>query len=63
MVTPRETNADLARRLEVIEKKLDRLTSEVDQAKGALFLAKLVLAFLSVSGVGALLTWVQGQGK
>jgi hypothetical protein len=63
VVTPRETNADLARRLEVIEKKLDRLTSEVDQAKGALFLAKLVLAFLSVSGVGALLTWVQGQGK
>lgn len=63
MSMTRETNADLARRLEVIEQKLDRLTSEVDQAKGALFLAKLVLAFLSVSGIGAMLTWFQSQGK
>lgn len=63
MTTPRATNAELLRRLDTIEKKVDRLSADVEQAKGALMLAKFVLAFLSVSGVGAVLAWLQGQGK
>jgi tetrahydromethanopterin S-methyltransferase subunit G len=50
-------------RLDAQSIKIDRLQSEIDQMKGGLTVLKAIGAFLGVSGIGALLAWLQSQGK
>jgi len=50
-------------RLDAQSAKIDKLQSEIDQMKGGLTVLKAFGAFLGVSGVGALLAWLQSQGK
>jgi len=50
-------------RLDAQSEKIDRLQSQLDQMKGGLTVLKGIGAFLGVSGVGALLAWLQSQGK
>ena len=58
------SQADLIlERLDAQSKKIDKLQSEIDQMKGGLTVLKAIGAFLGVGGLGALLTWIQSQGK
>ena len=50
-------------RLDAQSVKIDRLQSEIDQMKGGLTVLKGIGAFLGVGGIGALLAWLQSQGK
>jgi len=50
-------------RLDAQSQKIDRLQSEIDQMKGGLTVLKAIGAFLGVSGIGAILAWIQSQGK
>jgi len=50
-------------RLDAQSAKIDRLQSEIDQMKGGLTVLKAIGAFLGVGGIGALLAWLQAQGK
>jgi tetrahydromethanopterin S-methyltransferase subunit G len=50
-------------RLDAQSQKIDKLQSEIDQMKGGLTVLKAIGAFLGVSGIGALLAWLQAQGK
>ena len=50
-------------RLDAQSAKIDKLQSEIDQMKGGLTVLKAFGAFLGVGGVGALLAWLQSQGK
>ncbi len=50
-------------RLDAQSAKIDRLQSEIDQMKGGLTVLKAIGAFLGVGGVGAILAWMQSQGK
>ena len=50
-------------RLDAQSEKIDRLQSEIDQMKGGLTVLKAIGAFLGVGGIGALLAWLQQQGK
>jgi hypothetical protein len=50
-------------RLDTQSKKIDKLQSEIDQMKGGLTVLKAIGAFLGVSGIGALLAWIQSQGR
>jgi tetrahydromethanopterin S-methyltransferase subunit G len=50
-------------RLDAQSEKIDRLQSEIDQMKGGLTVLKAIGAFLGVGGIGALLAWLQSQGK
>ena len=50
-------------RLDAQSVKIDRLQSEIDQMKGGLTVLKAIGAFLGVGGIGALLAWLQSQGK
>jgi tetrahydromethanopterin S-methyltransferase subunit G len=50
-------------RLDTQSQKIDRLQSEIDQMKGGLTVLKAIGAFLGVSGIGALLAWIQSQGR
>jgi hypothetical protein len=50
-------------RLDAQSAKIDRLQSEIDQMKGGLTVLKAIGAFLGVGGIGALLAWLQQQGK
>lgn len=58
------SQADLIlERLDAQSAKIDKLQSEIDQMKGGLTVLKAIGAFLGVGGLGALLTWIQSQGK
>lgn len=58
------SQADLIlERLDTQSQKIDKLQSEIDQMKGGLTVLKAIGAFLGVGGLGALLTWIQSQGK
>lgn len=48
-------------RLDAQSAKIDRLQSEIDQMKGGLTVLKAIGAFLGVSGIGALLAWIQSR--
>ena len=48
-------------RLDAQSAKIDRLQSEIDQMKGGLTVLKAIGAFLGVSGIGALLAWMQSR--
>lgn len=50
-------------RLDRQEKKIDELKSEIDSMKGGLAVLRALGALLGVGGLGALLTWLQAQGK
>ena len=50
-------------RLDAQSAKIDRLQSEIDQMKGGLTVLKGIGAFLGVGGIGAVLAWLQAQGK
>ena len=50
-------------RLDAQSVKIDRLQSEIDQMKGGLTVLKMIGGFLGVGGIGALLAWLQSQGK
>jgi len=50
-------------RLDSQSEKIDRLQSEIDQMKGGLTMLKMIGGFLGVGGIGALLAWLQAQGK
>jgi tetrahydromethanopterin S-methyltransferase subunit G len=50
-------------RLDAQSEKIDRLQSEIDQMKGGLTVLKAIGAFLGVSGIGAILAWIQSQGR
>jgi tetrahydromethanopterin S-methyltransferase subunit G len=50
-------------RLDAQSAKIDKLQSEIDQMKGGLTVLKAIGAFLGVSGIGAILAWMQSQGK
>jgi tetrahydromethanopterin S-methyltransferase subunit G len=50
-------------RLDSQSEKIDRLQSEIDQMKGGLTVLKAIGAFMGVGGIGALLAWLQSQGK
>jgi tetrahydromethanopterin S-methyltransferase subunit G len=50
-------------RLDSQSEKIDRLQSEIDQMKGGLTVLKAIGAFLGVGGIGALVAWLQQQGK
>ena len=50
-------------RLDRQEKKIDELKSQIDSMKGGLAVLRALGALLGVGGLGALLTWIQGQGK
>jgi len=56
------SQADLIiERLDAQSAKIDRLQSEIDQMKGGLTVLKAIGAFLGVSGIGALLAWMQSR--
>ena len=58
------SQADLIlERLDAQSAKIDKLQSEIDQMKGGLTVLKAIGAFLGVGGLGALLTWIQSQGR
>lgn len=50
-------------RLDRQEAKIDDLKSEIDSMRGGLAVLRAIGALLGVGGLGALLTWLQGQGK
>jgi len=50
-------------RLDRQEKKIDDLKSQIDSMKGGLAVLRALGALLGVGGLGALLTWLQAQGK
>lgn len=56
------SQADLIiERLDAQSAKIDRLQSEIDQMKGGLTVLKALGAFLGVSGIGAILAWMQSR--
>ncbi len=50
-------------RLDRQERKIDALKSEIDSMRGGLAVLRAIGALLGVGGLGALLTWLQSQGK
>ena len=50
-------------RLDRQDKKIDDLKSQIDSMKGGLAVLRALGALLGVGGLGALLTWLQAQGK
>ena len=54
---------DIISRLDTQSEKIDKLQSEIDQMKGGLTVLKAIGAFLGVSGIGAILAWIQSQGR
>jgi tetrahydromethanopterin S-methyltransferase subunit G len=50
-------------RLDRQEKKIDELKSEIDSMRGGLAVLRAIGAILGVGGIGAIITWLQAQGK
>lgn len=61
-MTRSQADAIIAR-LDAQSEKIDRLQSQIDQMRGGLMVLKAIGAFLGVGGIGALLAWLQSQGK
>ena len=58
------TQADaIIERLDAQSAKIDALKTEIDQMKGGLAVLKAIGAFMGVGGIGALLAWLQSQGR
>ena len=56
-------SAEILRRLEDIERDVKAMRVEMAETRGAYRLAKFIIAFLGVSGLGAVTAWMSGQGK
>lgn len=50
-------------RLDAQSAKIDALKTEIDQMRGGLAVLKGLGGLLGVGGIGALLAWLQSQGK
>jgi len=50
-------------RLDAQSAKIDKLQSQIDEMRGGLAVLKGLGGLLGVGGLGALLAWLQGQGK
>jgi hypothetical protein len=50
-------------RLDAQSAKIDKLQSQIDQMRGGLAVLRALGAMLGVGGIGALLAWLQSQGK
>lgn len=50
-------------RLDAQSEKIDALKTEIDQMRGGLAVLKGLGGLLGVGGIGALLAWLQAQGK
>ena len=61
-MTRSQANAIIAR-LDAQSEKIDALKAEIDQMKGGLAVLRALGAMLGVGGIGALLAWLQSQGK
>jgi hypothetical protein len=46
-----------------LKKKIDELKSEIDSMRGGLSVLRAIGGLLGIGGLGALLTWLQSQGK
>ena len=57
------TNEEILRRLERIEKDLTEIKVDLAESRGALNLAKGIIFLLGMTGLGGLITWLQNQGK
>jgi hypothetical protein len=56
-------NSEILKRLDRIERDLTEIKVDLAESRGALKLAKGIIFLLGVTGLGGLLTWMQGQGK
>jgi hypothetical protein len=61
-MTRSQADAIIAR-LDAQSEKIDALKAEIDQMKGGLAVLRALGAMLGVGGIGALLAWLQSQGK
>jgi hypothetical protein len=50
-------------RLDAQSAKIDKLQSQIDEMRGGLSVLKALGGLLGVGGIGALLAWLQAQGK
>ena len=50
-------------RLDAQSAKIDKLQSQIDEMRGGLSVLKAIGGLLGVGGIGALLAWLQAQGK
>jgi len=56
-------SSEILKRLDRIERDLTEIKVDLAESRGALKLAKGIIFLLGVTGLGGLLTWLQGQGK
>jgi hypothetical protein len=61
-MTRSQTDA-IIERLDAQSAKIDALKTEIDQMRGGLAVLKAIGAFFGVGGIGALLAWLQSQGR
>jgi hypothetical protein len=54
---------EILKRLDRIERDLTEIKVDLAESRGALKLAKGIIFLLGMTGLGGLLTWMQGQGK
>jgi len=54
---------EILKRLDRIEKDLTEIKLDLAESRGALNLAKGIIFLLGLTGLGGLITWLQGQGK
>lgn len=62
VMTPDQAKQIIAR-LDAQSAKIDALKTEIDQMRGGLAVLKGLGGLLGVGGIGALLAWLQSQGK
>jgi hypothetical protein len=56
-------SSEILKRLDRIERDLLEIKVDLAESRGALKLAKGIIFLLGMTGLGGLLTWLQGQGK
>ena len=56
-------SSEILKRLDRIERDLTEIKVDLAESRGALKLAKGIIFLLGVTGLGGLLTWLQGQSK
>jgi hypothetical protein len=56
-------SSEILKRLDRIEKDLTEIKIDLAESRGALNLAKGIIFLLGLTGLGGLITWLQGQGK
>ena len=56
-------SSEILKRLDRIERDLTEIKIDLAESRGALKLAKGIIFLLGMTGLGGLLTWMQGQGK